>query len=262
MSGNGSVARVSRQTPLLAQELASMARLLLQFDSTVLREFPVSTHPITIGRAPDNDIHIDNLAVSNYHARVYSENYRLVVEDLDSLNGTFLNNRRVKKEWLRSGDAILIGKHLLILDQEHDVAPALDSGRRAVAPKVDETVLFQAKRGPQGAQPAGAADAGSQSDRARAPSLIVLKGKTDQKDYLLSDRLTIIGKSPMATVRLRGWFAPQVAAQVNKRQDGYYIGLTQRVVKVNGNPISGLTRLNDGDLIEVGGVCLKFTYSD
>jgi len=238
-----------------------MARLLLQFDATVLREFPVSTHEITIGRAPDNDIHIDNLAVSNYHARVYSENYRLVVEDLDSLNGTFLNNKRVKKEWLRSGDAILIGKHVRIVDQEHDVAPDLDSGRKAVAPKGDETVLFKAKRRPQSAQPAGTEE-GAPSDRARAPSLIVLKGKTDQKDYLLSDRLTIIGKSPMATVRLRGWFAPQVAAQVNKRQDGFYIGLTHRVVKVNGNPISGPTRLNDGDVIEVGRVCLKFTYRD
>lgn len=239
-----------------------MARLLLQFDSAVLREFPVSTHAITIGRAPDNDIHIDNLAVSNYHARVYSENQRLAVEDLDSLNGTFVNNRRVKKEWLRSGDAILIGKHLLILDQEHDVAPALDSGHRAVAPKVDETVLYQSKRGRQGVQPAATAEEGSQPDRARAPSLIVLKGKTDQKDYLLSDRLTIIGKSPMATVQLRGWFAPQVAAQVNKRQDGYYLGLSRRVVKVNGTPISGPTRLNDGDVIEVGGVCLKFKYCD
>jgi len=239
-----------------------MAKLLLQFDSTVLKEFPVGTHAITIGRAPDNDIHIDNLAVSNYHARVYAENNRLMVEDLDSLNGTFLNNRRVKKEWLRTGDAILIGKHLLIVDQEHDVAPALDSGRKAVAPKVDETVLFQAKRGPQGVQPAGTADEGSPSARARVPSLIVLKGKTNQKDYLLSDKLTIIGKSPMATVRLRGWFTPQVAAQINKRQDGYYLGLTHRVVKVNGKPISGLTRLNDGDLIEVGRVCLKFMYCD
>jgi len=83
-----------------------------------------------------------------------------------------------------------------------------------------------------------------------------------KKEWLRTGDAILIGKSPMATVRLRGWFTPQVAAQINKRQDGYYLGLTHRVVKVNGKPISGLTRLNDGDLIEVGRVCLKFMYCD
>ena len=68
-----------------------MSRLLLKFESATLKEVPLGTRPVTIGRAPDNDIQIDNLAVSNYHARVYVEAGSLVVEDLNSLNGSFLN---------------------------------------------------------------------------------------------------------------------------------------------------------------------------
>jgi hypothetical protein len=66
----------------------------------------------------------------------------------------------------------------------------------------------------------------------------------------------------MATVRLRGWFAPQVAAQINKREDGYYLGRADHVPKINGRPIDGPTRLNDGDLIEVGRVRMTFLCRD
>ena len=50
-----------------------MARLILKFEGAVLKEVPLGTRPVTIGRAPDNDIPVDNLAVSTYHARVYAE---------------------------------------------------------------------------------------------------------------------------------------------------------------------------------------------
>ncbi len=88
-----------------------MSRLVLKFEGAALKEVPLGTRPVTIGRAPDNDIPIDNLAVSNYHARVYVEAGSLVVEDLNSLNGSFLNDIRVERAMLKDGDAILIGKH-------------------------------------------------------------------------------------------------------------------------------------------------------
>ena len=53
-----------------------MSRLVLKFEGAELKEVPLGTRPVTIGRAPDNDIPIDNLAVSNYHARVYVERVR------------------------------------------------------------------------------------------------------------------------------------------------------------------------------------------
>src|SRR5207245_7141798 len=59
------------------REEVNMGRLLLKFDDAVLREVSLGSRAVTIGRAPDNDIPIDNLAVSNYHARIYAEAGRL-----------------------------------------------------------------------------------------------------------------------------------------------------------------------------------------
>src|SRR2546422_6581145 len=87
-----------------------MGRLLLMFDDAVLREVSLGSRAVTIGRAPDNDIPIDNLAVSNYHARIYTEAGRLVIEDLNSLNGTFVNDQRVERAALHDGDTLLSAK--------------------------------------------------------------------------------------------------------------------------------------------------------
>src|SRR5271165_2735361 len=106
----------------------------MKFENRLLKEVPVGARPVTLGRAPDNDLHIDNLAVSNYHARVYVEAGSLVVEDLNSLNGSFLNDIRVERAMLKDGDAILIGKHEILVDQQHDAALPLDTWRKAPAP--------------------------------------------------------------------------------------------------------------------------------
>ena len=90
----------------------------------------------------------------------------------------------------------------------------------------------------------------------------MIGGRTDQKEYRVSGKLTVIGHSKMATVRLRGWFTPDVAAQINKHDDGYYLGRGDRIPKINGSSIAGPTKLNDGDTIEVGRVRLHFTFRD
>ncbi|MBA0087877.1 MAG: FHA domain-containing protein, partial [Acidobacteria bacterium Pan2503] len=54
-----------------------MPKLTLMFDNKFVREVPVGSRPVTIGRAPDNDLSVDNLAVSSYHAKVYFEAGRM-----------------------------------------------------------------------------------------------------------------------------------------------------------------------------------------
>jgi hypothetical protein len=98
--------------------------------------------------------------------------------------------------------------------------------------------------------------------RMKVPTLVVLNGSTDRKEYVLTDKLTVIGKSGMATIRLKGWFKPQMAAQINQHDDGYYLGPGDKVPSVNGRPISAPVRLNDGDLIEVSGVRLNFIFRE
>ena len=241
-----------------------MSRLVLKFENSTLKEVPLGTRPVTIGRAPDNDIPIDNLAVSNYHARVYVEAGSLVVEDLNSLNGSFLNDIRVERAMLKDGDAILIGKHEILVDQAHDAAIPLDGLRKAPAPRVNETMILDTEERRKLLEMTAAAGERSQlsPERLRVPTLTVSRGRTDQKEYRLSGKLTVIGHSKMATVRLSGWFTPEVAAQINKHEDGYYLGRGDRVPKINGVSIEGLTKLNDGDVIEVGRVRLNFLYRE
>jgi len=206
-----------------------MSRLVLKFENAVLKEVPLGTSPVTIGRAPDNDIHIDNLAVSNYHARVYVEAGSLVIEDLNSLNGSFLNDIRVERAMLKDGDAILIGKHEILVDQTHDAAtPAAEEIRRAPAPRVDETMVLDTHQRRKLLEMAVAAGERSQlsPERARIPTLTVSRGRTDQKEYRIAGKLTVIGASEMATVRIRGWFTPEVAAQINTRTATIWAGGT------------------------------------
>jgi pSer/pThr/pTyr-binding forkhead associated (FHA) protein len=241
-----------------------MAKLSLMFEKKLMKEVPIGSRPVTIGRSPDNDLAVDNPAVSNYHARVYYEGGRLVVEDLDSLNGTFVNDLRVERAMLHDGDSIWIGKHHIKVDATADSAIPWDTGRKAAAPKINETMVLDTKARRNMLQQAAALGERSQfaPGRLKMPTLIVLHGRVDQKEYVLTNKLTVIGRSPMATIHLRGWFKPQVAAQINQRDDGYYLGTGAKIPSVNGAPIQGPVRLNDGDLIEVCGIRMNFVFRE
>jgi hypothetical protein len=74
-------------------------------------------HPMaertTIGRSPDCDVFLDDVTVSRKHAVLVSEGDRFQVEDLGSLNGTFLNRKRIEKAPVEDGDELQIGKYRL-----------------------------------------------------------------------------------------------------------------------------------------------------
>jgi len=241
-----------------------MAKLSLMFENKIVKEVPIGGRAIGIGRSPDNDLAVDNLAVSNHHARVFFEAGRLVVEDLDSLNGTFVNDLRVERATLHDGDAIHIGKHRILVDATGDAPVPLDTGRKTVAPRINETMVLDTKERRNMLQQAAAMGERTQlaGARLKVPTLLVLRGKTDQNEYTLTNKLTVIGKSAMATVKLQGWFKPEMAAQINQRDDGYYIGPGDKVPSVNGSPIHGPMRLKEGDVIEVSGVRLNFIVRD
>ena len=90
-----------------------MAKLLLGFNNETLNEYDLSKETMTIGRQYDNDIHIDNLAVSAHHAKILTILNDSFIEDLGSTNGTYINGQRVNKHALQNGEVIVIGKHTL-----------------------------------------------------------------------------------------------------------------------------------------------------
>lgn len=71
--------------------------------------FEISKSEIKIGRHSDNDIVIDNIRVSRYHARILKEGEKWFIEDLGSSNGTFVNGKKIKKALISDRDSVLIG---------------------------------------------------------------------------------------------------------------------------------------------------------
>ena len=97
--------------------------------------------------------------------------------------------------------------------------------------------------------------------------LSVLEGKTDEPRYLLSGKLTVIGKSAMATIKLKGSLfrqPPDVAAIVSRRDNKYFVASQDKKasLKVNGADVGHQQELQEGDTIEVFGVKMSFDYHD
>lgn len=244
-----------------------MSKLVLKFQDSILKEVPVSISEVSIGRSPENVLVIDNPAVSHYHARVFNEEGRLMLEDFGSMNGTFVNGQRVKMVTLKHGDSVAIGKHTIVVADSPDsgfgFAPA--AGPKAAAPKINETVMLDTKERRAFLQRVASVGESAQvaPSRMKVATLVVRKGKTDQREYTLTDKLTVIGKSAMATVKLRGWFAPKAAAQINRREDNsFYVGAADKVPSVNGVAIAHPAKLSSGDVIAVAGIELEFVLRD
>jgi pSer/pThr/pTyr-binding forkhead associated (FHA) protein len=96
-----------------------MARLILSLDNQVLAEYNMTKERYTVGRLPDNDVRIDNPAVSGHHSLIINILNDSFLEDLNSTNGTYVNGKLIKKHALQHGDVITIGHHQLrFSDQE------------------------------------------------------------------------------------------------------------------------------------------------
>jgi hypothetical protein len=251
-----------------------MAKLFLKFEQSVLKEVTLAQSVVSIGRLPDNVIQIDNLAVSGHHAKVYWDAGKYVVEDINSLNGTYVNDVRVTRQALKDGDKVLIGKHSLEFKDEGFTQfsaqrIAVAEPAAAAIPKLESTVMFDSKRMKErlgGTNPPAGAPAKQSgvSSHDKIGLLRVMDGKTDQTEYLLTSKMNVIGKSEMASIKLKGWFAPKMAALVSKRDAGYFIAASEKdiKVKVNGEEISGQKSLSDGDTIEVAGVKMTFGFQE
>jgi len=263
-----------------------MAELFLKFEDRILQELLLSGGTVTIGRQPDNAFRIDNPAVSGHHAKVYAEGDHYVIEDAESFNGTYVNGQRVTKAVLKDGDSATIGKHTIEFRDDVRVASSYEAYVNGQVPKVappqlDRTMVLDTAKAKEMLTKAAAAasSAGSvvvrrigippsQSPVNTTPAvhqtigtLTIVKGRTDQQRYVLTSKLTLIGKSRMAGIRLKRWFAPRVAALIYRAEDGYFIAASEAKVKIKVNDTvveGGQKQLEAGDVIEVAGIKAVF----
>jgi pSer/pThr/pTyr-binding forkhead associated (FHA) protein len=91
-----------------------MAKFVIRLGVGVVGEYSLLKPVVTIGRKDDNDLRVDNLSVSNHHARVVKDGDRFAIEDVGSTNGTYVHNRRIKRHRLSDGDEIRLGKYTLV----------------------------------------------------------------------------------------------------------------------------------------------------
>lgn len=265
-----------------------MARLILSLDGQTMAEYTMNKERYTIGRLPDNDIRIDNPAVSGHHSLIINILNDSFLEDLNSTNGTYVNGKLIKKHALQHGDIITVGHHQLRFIEEDDqqdefektmvIQPSarpLDAVRRAEARVAGMAAMLGGAARPvaAAASPAPAAASPAATPAAPTPALAaglrappspdlqpvvkparlqVLSGQFAGRELGLTKTLTTLGRPGI-----------QVAA-ITRRANGYYIVHVESAREgdfpmVNGRAIGAQAqRLEDNDVIQLAGVKMSF----
>ncbi|MDH4105537.1 MAG: FHA domain-containing protein [Gammaproteobacteria bacterium] len=232
-----------------------MARLVLHLDGQVLAEYNMSKERYTVGRLPDNDIRIDNSAVSGHHALVINILNDSFLEDLNSTNGTYVNGKLIKKHALQHGDVITVGHHALrFVDSETEESQDEFEKTMVISPRDAANLVAgspKAAAAMQAPQAAAASPAFPNGVLPRA-KLQVLSGQFAGRELDLVKTLTTLGRPGV-----------QVAA-ITRRSDGFYIvhvesGKEGDYPLVNGSAIGPQARkLRDNDVVQLAGVKMGF----
>jgi pSer/pThr/pTyr-binding forkhead associated (FHA) protein len=233
-----------------------MAKLILTFNKQVIKEYSFDRDGITIGRNADNAIIIDNLAVSGFHARIDKVGSGYVLTDLQSTNGTFVNEEKVVSHRLAHGDNIIIGKHvILFLSSDSD---GVELGNLETRLPLDKTVVLDTVK-----QRALLSKQKLIAQVPRAPEKMGVLSFIDGSglgDLNLTKKLTKLGKANTSEIKLSGLLMAPTAATISRRPSGYVISFTGGMskLKVNGRVIKGSVPLNDFDTIELGSYKFQF----
>jgi pSer/pThr/pTyr-binding forkhead associated (FHA) protein len=204
-----------------------MPKMIVSIDGVVIKEVQLTKERTTLGRRPYNDIVIDNLAVSGEHAAMQMTGNDVLLEDLNSTNGTYVNGKSIKKQPLHNGDTIEIGKYKIKFVSEVE------------GNNFDRTMLFKPGEAPVAAGPTSA-DSGT---------LRVLSGSASGREVPLTKIVTTVGKPGVAV------------ASITRRHNGFVVAHVEGsgVPTLNGAPIgSDPVALKSGDLIELAGTKMQF----
>jgi len=233
-----------------------MAKLVLSLNGAVQSEFELDQERFTIGRKPENDIQIDNLAVSGKHSMIITILDDSFLEDLGSTNGTYVNGKLVKKHALKDGDVIAIGKHELKYvnenasddEDEFEKTMIIKPGSASAAVAAAQAAANAGAPTPQAGTAPAAASGGMPLGR-----LTVLNGPIAGKELELTKALITLGKP-----------GTQVAV-ISRRPQGYFLTHIESsggFPVVNGEEIGAKAyQLKDGDMIELAGIKMEFSTS-
>jgi pSer/pThr/pTyr-binding forkhead associated (FHA) protein len=259
-----------------------MPTLTLKLEHKSLGEYQLQKGvSLTIGRRETNDVVIEDPAVSGHHAKIDSMGNRFVLIDLQSKNGSFVNEQLINSHWLKHGDVITIGGHFLVFNyheneqgrgddsDEFDETQVMDTTqRRRMMIKSNPTKSINVVRFWDKSQNRGkvkknvpAVPTPHTESKKKEPVgvLIYLAGGSGQ--IKLTRKITTIGKHPTSDIVAKGLLIDPTAVTINKRPDGFclnYIGGLPKP-RVNNKTVKKSTILNDLDIIEIGSIRLQFS---
>lgn len=229
-----------------------MGKLIVTDGTGATRDFPLTKERVTIGRHADNDISLNDKAVSGHHCVVITILQDSFLEDLDSTNGTIVNGKQIAKHPLSNGDVISLGRNSLKYEGEQSGAE--DNFEKTMILKPGQFGAAFDSQVSKAAAPVAAMPTTPAPIQAKPilGKLRVANGPNAGKELELSKALTTVGRPGM-----------QVAA-ITRRTDGYYIvhvggQAGGKRPLVNGKEIDAQAcKLNNNDMIELAGTQMNF----
>lgn len=212
----------------------------LEFKDKEIGHWMVDKPVFKIGRAPDNDIVIDNLAVSRTHSVIEERKGQHYIRDCDSLNGTVVNGRRVGRALLCDGDRIQIGKHQIVFRRQGAGQLSASSG----ADRFDQTMIMHVDNRGQGPE----------DDSFQRPTpRIVAKDKTGNRVFQIGESSLTLGSDAGADIELTGFLVAKRHAEISKENGRYVIRHVagRRKVLVGGKPVKEWI-LRNNDRVRIG----------
>lgn len=216
-----------------------MAKIIVSLDDNLIKVVPLNKDRMTLGRRPYNDIVVDNLAVSGEHAALQVIGRDYFIEDLNSTNGTYINEQKIKRQILKNGDTIEIGKYSIkyVLDGANTQLPASTTSTDST--DAEEELLSEEKK-----------PLFEQTKFAEAYVAIkILSGASTGKELPLVKVVTTIGKPGEAVIA------------ITKRPKSYMVAHVEGATRPSLNGVSfgiDAVPLKNGDLFELAGTAMQF----
>jgi len=240
-----------------------MPILTLKFEDEALKTYRIDEPVVTVGRLPENTISIVNMGVSRRHARMEIEpDGSYTITDLNSLNGTYVNDKRVTKTVLSFGDKIIIGKYTILFDKgsSDPGAPPAPPARKptaATASSTSDTLHVTTTQAPSAA--AHAQDKGEDDAKGAALGCPVLIETNKHVVYKIEKDLLTLGNSEGDDIFIDGLFIDEAHVCIERRPDGLWLTSKKLFgkVKVNGKKTKD-HMLEHKDRIEIGSSTLRY----
>ncbi len=226
-----------------------MAFIRIYLKDTLKYQTELNAERLSIGRADDNDIVIDDPGVSSRHAELIRTGSGYEIADNHSTNGVFVNGQRVQRQKLKYWDEIQIFNHVLKYmavarlggesDAEVDDEAHVDATVEVDVSNLDDLVRLRRQK-------------------KEVYLSLAIKGGRTQK-YPVKQANFSIGRGRDCDLRVGRLFAPRVMANIQHRSDGFYLKPGRwGGVRVNGAPVRREIRLRDSDRLRLLGVDLTF----